>query len=327
MASLAASPMRSRKGRHHDLTRDPCFATEDRVEEMAEALSVWCLEELACARARCRLRTQRSAAYRNRDRQAWEVQEELEEEVEEELGGLLFATPGRPAREDLDVGCWKSSTVGCSKSSTATSPDFAGSSPAPSARRVDGLFFSNPPVGLRSSAERRQHIGVLLLRRLNVPQSRPDNRIRYEDWSRTGRGRVRRRKCSDAIEIWRGEAAEVRQGEPIDARQRELLEIRQREAPKLGKKLALAAPMTVRAARDSAITGTWLEATCGAAVGLLVPLRFLVRCFGHLRARLAQSRDSSHRRSAKQKSHRGDKQAWLARLAHPNSPQIMGSYG
>jgi hypothetical protein len=34
-------------------------------------------------------------------RQAWEVEEELEEELE----GVLFATPGRPAREDLDVGC------------------------------------------------------------------------------------------------------------------------------------------------------------------------------------------------------------------------------
>jgi hypothetical protein len=73
-------------------------------------------------------------------RKAWEVEEELEEELE----GVLFATPGRPAREDLDVGCWKSSA--------AASPDSAGSSPAPSARRVDGLFFSNPPVGLRSSA-------------------------------------------------------------------------------------------------------------------------------------------------------------------------------
>ncbi len=36
-------------------------------------------------------------------RRAWEVEEELEEELE----GVLFATPGRPAREDLNVGCWK----------------------------------------------------------------------------------------------------------------------------------------------------------------------------------------------------------------------------
>jgi hypothetical protein len=56
-------------------------------------------------------------------RQAWEAEEELEEELE----GVLFATPGRPAREDLDVGCWKSSTVGCWKSSAAASPDSVGS--------------------------------------------------------------------------------------------------------------------------------------------------------------------------------------------------------
>ena len=53
-------------------------------------------------------------------RQAWEAEKELEEEREEEreeeLEGVLFATPGRPAHEDLDVGCWKSSTVGCWKS-------------------------------------------------------------------------------------------------------------------------------------------------------------------------------------------------------------------
>lgn len=42
-----------------------------------------------------------------RGRQAWEVEEELEEELE----GVLFVTPGPPAHEDLDVGCWKSSTV------------------------------------------------------------------------------------------------------------------------------------------------------------------------------------------------------------------------
>jgi hypothetical protein len=45
--------------------------------------------------------------------------------------------------------------------------------------------------------------------------------------------------------------------------------------PKLGKKLAVAAPMTARAARDTAITGTRLKATCGAASGCL---------FGHLRS-------------------------------------------
>src|SRR5450432_4096482 len=53
------------------------------------------------------------------DRQAWEVEEELEEALEEALEGVLFATPGRPAREDVDVGCWKSSAAGCWESSTA----------------------------------------------------------------------------------------------------------------------------------------------------------------------------------------------------------------
>src|ERR1700737_1263166 len=154
-------------------------------------------------------------------RQAWEVEKELEEELE----GVLFATPGRPAHEDLNVGCWKSSTVGCWKSSAAASPDSEGGPPGPSAGGVEGFSFQIRLLGCGALRERRQHGCVLLLRRLNVPQSRPDNWIRYEDWSR-----VRRRRCSDAIEIRWGEAAEVRQGEPIDARQRELIEIRQREA-------------------------------------------------------------------------------------------------
>jgi len=81
-------------------------------------------------------------------RRAWEVEEELEEELE----GVLFATPGRPAREDLNVGCWKSSTVGMLEVVSGGVTDSAESPPAPSARRVDGLFFSNPPVELRSSA-------------------------------------------------------------------------------------------------------------------------------------------------------------------------------
>src|SRR4051794_31801150 len=37
--------------------------------------------------------------------------------------------------------------------------------------------------------------------------------------------------------------------------------------PKLGRELAVAAPMTTRAARDTAITGIRLEAACGAASG------------------------------------------------------------
>jgi hypothetical protein len=93
---------------------------------------------------------------------------------------------------------------------------------------LTGYSFQISLLRCGALRERHQRIGVLLLRRLNVPQSRPDNWIRYEDWSR-----VRRRRCSDAIEIRRGEAVEVRQGEPIDARQRELIEIRQREATEI----------------------------------------------------------------------------------------------
>jgi hypothetical protein len=99
--------------------------------------------------------------------------------------------------------------------------------------------------------------------------------------------------------------------------------------PKLGKELAVAAPMTARAARDTAITGTRLEATCCANPGCLSPCVSLsgssVTCVPYVSA---QSHDSSHRRSAKQKSHRGDKPANGSRaFAHLNSVQIMGSYG
>ena len=53
---------------------------------------------------------------------------------------------------------------------------------------------------------------------------------------------------------------------------------------KLGKELAVAAPMTARAAKDNAIAGTRFEATCCAPSGRLSPLRFLIPCFGHLRS-------------------------------------------
>jgi hypothetical protein len=41
--------------------------------------------------------------------------------------------------------------------------------------------------------------------------------------------------------------------------------------PKPGKELAVAAPMTARAASDTAITGTRFDAACGAASGCLSP--------------------------------------------------------
>ena len=44
---------------------------------------------------------------------------------------------------------------------------------------------------------------------------------------------------------------------------------------KFGKELAVAAPMTAKAAKDTAIVGTRLEATCCAASGGLSPCAFL----------------------------------------------------
>jgi hypothetical protein len=97
---------------------------------------------------------------------------------------------------------------------------------------------------------------------------------------------------------------------------------------KPGKELAAAAPMTTRAASDTAITGARLWANCGAASGCLSACVLLsgasVTCGPHVSA---QSRDSSHRRSTKRESRPGDKPAMARALAHPNSAQIMGSYG
>jgi hypothetical protein len=77
----------------------------------------------------------------------------------------------------------------------------------------------------------------------------------------------------------------------------------------------VAAPMTARAARDTAIAGTRLEAICGATSGASSPCVSLsgasVTCVPHI---AAQSRDSSHRRSAKQRAIAVTNQQWLARL-------------
>jgi hypothetical protein len=75
---------------------------------------------------------------------------------------------------------------------------------------------------------------------------------------------------------------------------------------KFGKELAVAAPMTAKAAKDTAIAGTRLEATCCAASGCLSPCVFLsgvsATCVPYVSA---QSQDFPHCRSAKQsKSHR-----------------------
>ncbi|MBR1225317.1 MULTISPECIES: hypothetical protein [unclassified Bradyrhizobium] len=81
--------------------------------------------------------------------------------------------------------------------------------------------------------------------------------------------------------------------------------------PKLGKELAVAAPMMAMAASETANFGTGLEATRGAASGCLSPCVSLpgasATCVPYV---------SAHRRSAKQKSHRGDKPA-MARARLP----------
>jgi hypothetical protein len=63
---------------------------------------------------------------------------------------------------------------------------------------------------------------------------------------------------------------------------------------KLGKELAVAAPMTAKAAKDTIITGTRLEAFCGAASGCLAPSVALsgvsATCVPYVSA---QSQDSS----------------------------------
>jgi len=204
---------------------------------MAEALSVWCQEELACARARCRRRTQRSAPYRKgagrlgKWRKSWRKnwREYFSRRLDDPRARIWTWDAGSRRRQD--AGSYRRQDAGSRRQWDAGSRQrrrhriLQGAHLRRQQGELTGYSFQIRLLGCGALRERHQHIGVLLLRRLNVPQSRPDNWIRYEDWSR-----VRRRRCSDAIEIRRGEAAEVRQGEPIDARQRELIEIRQREA-------------------------------------------------------------------------------------------------
>ena len=121
------------------------------AREMAEAFSVWCLERASLRLSQMPAQDSAGRRLPKQGRQAWEGKEELREELQErqeEPEEVPFSRPGQPACEDLDVGCRKSSTVGCWTSSAA-SPDSAESSPARSTRRVDGLLFSDPPAGLR----------------------------------------------------------------------------------------------------------------------------------------------------------------------------------
>ena len=149
-------------------------------------------------------------------RQAWEVREDLQEQLpEEDRRGCSSRRMDNPR-----AGIW-TRDAGCRQRAAD-----AGSRQRRRRRILQGVHlrrqqgeltgysFQIRLLGCGVLRERRQHIGVLLLRRLNVPQSRPDDWIRYEDWSRYGDwSRDRQRKCSDAIELRRRGSPEVRQGD------------------------------------------------------------------------------------------------------------------
>jgi len=97
--------------------------------------------------------------------------------------------------------------------------------------------------------------------------------------------------------------------------------------PKLGKELAVAAPMTAKAAKDTAITGTRLEASCCAASGCLSPCVSLsgasATCIPYVSA---QSQDSSPSPVSKTKKSR---RAWTSqqRLARDCPPEFSLNHG
>jgi len=177
---------------------------------------------LACARARCRRRTQRSAPYRKGAdrlgkwrrswRQSW--REYFSRRLDDPRARIWTWDAGSRRRWNAGSRQRRRHLI------------LQGAHLRRQQGELTGYSFQIRLLGSGALHERHQNVGVLLLRRLNVPQARPDNWIRYEDGSRD-----RRRRYSDTFVIWRGEAAEVRQGEPIDARQRDL-KIRQREATK-----------------------------------------------------------------------------------------------
>ena len=205
---------------------------------MAKRRAPWCQEELACARARCRRRNQRGAPYRNgADRlgkcrksyrnSCWKCwREDFSRCVDDPRARIWTWDAG--SRQQRKAGSRRQWDAGSRHRRRHRILQRV------HLRRqqgeLTGYSFQIRLLSCVALRERHQHVGVLLLRRLNVPQSRPDNRIRHQDGSRHGdRSRVGRRSCSDAIEIRRGEAAEVRQGELIGARQGELIETRQGE--------------------------------------------------------------------------------------------------
>jgi|SRR5665213_3115812 len=86
--------------------------------------------------------------------------------------------------------------------------------------------------------------------------------------------------------------------------------------PKPGKELAVAAPMTASAARDTAITGTRLKATCGAASGCLSPCvslsRVSVTCVPYVSAQPLPIAGQQNKRAIA-----ATNRPWLARACPP----------
>jgi hypothetical protein len=264
----------------------------------------------ACVRASCRRRTQRGASYRNRTgrlgkwRKSWRKhwrkhwREYFSRRLDDPRARMLTWDAGSRRRQDAgshrrqDAGSHRRQDAGSRRRWDAGSRQRRHRWILQRAHlrrqhgELAGYSFQIRLLSCGALRERRQHGCVLLLhgcvlllRRLNVPQSRPDNWIRYEDWSR-----VRRRRCSDAIEIRRGEAAEVRQGETVNFRQRELIEIRQREATETRQEIGGGGTNDGQGGQGHRDHRHPARSHLLCQLGLFVSLRFPVRFFGHLRS-------------------------------------------
>jgi hypothetical protein len=101
------------------------------------------------------------------------------------------------------------------------------------------------------------------------------------------------------------------------------LKSRSEMLPKFGSEFAVAAPMTTRAASDTAITGTAFETTCGSASGGLPVCVFLPCASLTLRIlHLSPVAGLPPRRPAQQKSRRGDEPTMVhARLPTRTQPK------
>ena len=89
--------------------------------------------------------------------------------------------------------------------------------------------------------------------------------------------------------------------------------------------------MTAKADKDTTIAGPRLEAACG-AFGLFIALRFLIRCFSHLRS-LRVSPVARFFIAAADQQHKEKRAvAWtirrrFSRDCHPKPAWIIGLYG